>query len=110
MTNCVLSVTRRELKQWFGVPNVMIFLCSDCLKHLTSSKLFKNHSTMSKEDYTELPTIVQTLNYHCQDHDEKLDSFCPVHNTSVFNVLIWKSSYDVTLFMCQSLLQYFAEF
>jgi hypothetical protein len=49
-------------------------------KHHKSSKLFKAHSTMSLEDYKELPTVVQTLNYHCVDHDEKFDSFCPVHN------------------------------
>jgi hypothetical protein len=35
---------------------------------------------MSLEDYNELPVVVQTLNYHCADHDEKFDSFCPVHN------------------------------
>ena len=57
------------------------FLCSDCLKHHKSSKLFNAHSTMSLEDYKELPTVVQTLNYHCADHDEKFDSFCPVHNS-----------------------------
>jgi predicted transcriptional regulator len=56
------------------------FLCSDCLKHHQSSKASKVHSTMSLEDYKKLPTVVQTLNYHCSDHYEKLDSFCPVHN------------------------------
>ena len=56
------------------------FLCFDCLKHHNFSKLFKNHSTMSLEDYNELPAVVQTLNYHCADHDEQFDSFCPVHN------------------------------
>jgi hypothetical protein len=56
------------------------FLCSGCLKQHKSSKLFKNHSTISLEDYNELPTVVQTLSYHCEDHDEKFDSFCPVHN------------------------------
>ena len=35
---------------------------------------------MSLEEYNELPVVVQTLNYHCADHDEKFDSFCPVHN------------------------------
>jgi hypothetical protein len=35
---------------------------------------------MSLEDYKKLPTVFQTLNYHCVDHDEKFDSFCPVHN------------------------------
>lgn len=58
-----------------------IVLCSDCLKHNKSSKLSRNHLTMSLEDYKELPTVVQTLNYHCEDHDEKLDLFCPVHNS-----------------------------
>ena len=56
------------------------FLCSDCLKHHKSSRLFKNHSTMSLEDYSELPAVVQTLNFHCADHDEKFDLFCPVHS------------------------------
>ena len=56
------------------------FLCSDCLKHHKSTKLSRNHLTISLEDYNELPPVVQTLNYHCEDHDEKLDSFCPVHN------------------------------
>ena len=35
---------------------------------------------MSLEDNKELPTVVQTLNYHCEDYDEKLDVFCPVHS------------------------------
>ena len=35
---------------------------------------------MSLEDYSELPDVVQTLNFHCEDHDEKLDLFCPVHS------------------------------
>jgi hypothetical protein len=59
------------------------FLCSDCLKHHKSSRLFKNHSTMSLEDYSELPAVVQTLNFHCADHDEKFDLFCPVHSVHV---------------------------
>ena len=56
------------------------YLCSDCLKQHKSSKLFTNHSIMSLEDYNALPTVVQTIKYHCEDHDEKLDSFCPLHN------------------------------
>jgi hypothetical protein len=57
------------------------FLCFDCLKHHNFSQLFKNHSTMSLEDYNELPAVVQTLNYHCANHDEQFDSFCRVHNS-----------------------------
>ena len=56
------------------------FLCSDCLKQHKSSKLYKTHTTISLEDYKELPTVVQALNYHCEDHDEKFDLFYPVHN------------------------------
>ena len=55
-------------------------LFSDCLRQHKSSKLFKTHTTISLEDYNELPTVVQALNYHCEDHDEKLDLLCPVHN------------------------------
>ena len=58
------------------------FLRPDCLKQHKSSKLFKNHSTMSLEDYNKLPTVAQTLSYHCEDHDEKFDSLCSVHNRS----------------------------
>ena len=61
-------------------PECDDFLCSECMKHHKSSKLSRNHSTMSLENYKELPSVVQTLNYHCEDHDEKLDLFCPVHN------------------------------
>ena len=61
-------------------PECDDFLCSDCLKHHKSYKTSKNHSAMLLEDYKELPTVVQTLNYRCEDHDEKLDSFCPLHN------------------------------
>ena len=56
------------------------FLCSDCLKHHKSSKLFKNHSTMSLEEYKELPTVVQAMNRHCEDHDEAHQMYCPVHD------------------------------
>jgi hypothetical protein len=56
------------------------FDCDDCLKQHKSSKLFKTHPTISLEDYKELLTVVQALNYHCEHHDEKLDLFCPVHS------------------------------
>ena len=61
-------------------PECNDFLCSDCLKHHKSYKTSKNHSTMSLEDYKELPTVVQTLKYHCEDHDEPNQMYCPVHN------------------------------
>ena len=56
------------------------FLCSDCLKQHKSSKLFKAHTTMSLEDYKELPTVAQAMKYHCEDHDEPYQMYCPVHN------------------------------
>jgi hypothetical protein len=68
------------VKAMVWCPECDDFLCSDCLKHHKSSKLSRHHLTMSLEDYNELPAVVQTLNYHCEDHDEKLDSFCPVHS------------------------------
>jgi archaellum component FlaC len=73
-------VTLHQLEQWIGVPNVMICLCSDCLKYHTSSKNFKNHSTMSLEDYKELPTAVQAMKHHCEDHNELHHMYCPVHH------------------------------
>jgi hypothetical protein len=56
------------------------FLCSDCLKQHKSSKLFKAHTTMSLEDYKKLPTVAQAMKYHCEDHDEPYQMYCPVHN------------------------------
>jgi hypothetical protein len=44
---------------------------------------------MSLEDYKELPTVVQTLNYHCEDYDEKLDLFCPASLSNLF----WTTRY-----------------
>ena len=69
-----------QVKAMVWCPECDDFLCSDCLKHHKSSKLSRHHLTMSLEDYNELPAVVQTLNYHCEDHDEKLDLFCPVHS------------------------------
>ena len=63
---------------WCAECNV--FLCSNCLKQHKSSKLFKNHSAMSLEDYKELPTVVQAMRYQCEDHDEPQQMYCPVHN------------------------------
>ena len=68
------------VKAMVWCPECDDFLCSDCLRHHKSSKLSRHHLTMSLEDYNELPAIVQTLNYHCEDHDEKLDLFCPIHS------------------------------
>ena len=68
------------VKAMVWCPECDDFWCSDCLKHHKSSKLSRHHLTMSLEDYYDLPAVVQTLNYHCEDHDEKLDSFCPVHS------------------------------
>ena len=61
-------------------PECDDFLCSDCLKHHKSSKTSKNHSTVTLENYKELPTVVQTLKYQCEDHDEPNQMYCPVHN------------------------------
>ena len=68
------------VKAMVWCPECADFLCSDCLRHHKSSKLSRHHLTMSLEDYNELPAIVQTLKYHCEDHDEKLDLFCPIHS------------------------------
>jgi hypothetical protein len=69
-----------SIKAMGWCPECNDFLCSDCLKHHKSYKTSKNHSTMSLEDYKELPTVVQTLKYHCEDHDEPNQMYCPVHN------------------------------
>ena len=35
---------------------------------------------MSLEEYKELPTVVQAMNRHCEDHDEAHHMYCPVHD------------------------------
>jgi hypothetical protein len=35
---------------------------------------------MSLKDYKELPTVVQAMKHHCEDHDEPHHMYCPVHN------------------------------
>ena len=37
---------------------------------------------MPLEDYKELPTVVQAMKHHCEDHDELNHMYCPVHNRS----------------------------
>ena len=55
-------------------------LCSDCLKHHKSFKLFRNHLTTALEEYRALPTFVQAMKHHCEDHDEPHHMYCPVDN------------------------------
>ncbi|CAG2230093.1 unnamed protein product [Mytilus edulis] len=56
-----------------------VLFCGDCKKTHTKSHLSKNHKTMSVDDYQKLPTFMQEISSHCQDHKKKFELYCSFH-------------------------------
>ncbi|CAC5391102.1 unnamed protein product [Mytilus coruscus] len=56
-----------------------VFFCGDCEKPHRSSRLYKNHKTMSVKDYQKLPTIIQNISSQCKDHKKQFELYCSFH-------------------------------
>ncbi|VDI48093.1 Hypothetical predicted protein [Mytilus galloprovincialis] len=56
-----------------------VFLCGDCEKPHSKSRLSRNHKTMSAEDYQKLPTFIQEISSKCRDHKKKFELYCSYH-------------------------------
>ncbi|XP_063426840.1 uncharacterized protein LOC134710415 [Mytilus trossulus] len=56
-----------------------VFFCGDCEKPHSKSRLYKNHKTMSAEDYKKLPTFMQAISNQCRDHKERFELYCTYH-------------------------------
>ncbi|XP_071161848.1 uncharacterized protein [Mytilus edulis] len=56
-----------------------VFLCRDCEKPHSKSRLSKNHKTMSAKDYQKLPTFMQEISSQCRDHKKKFELYCSFH-------------------------------
>lgn len=55
-------------------------ICKDCEPRHQTQKATKNHKTISVEDYQELPTSIMNIKLECEDHYQKLEFYCSIHN------------------------------
>ncbi|XP_071123538.1 uncharacterized protein [Mytilus edulis] len=58
-------------------------LCQDCSGHHSLSKLSRNHSVVPIAENKKLPSFVENIKLHCDEHDEKYLLFCKEHNECV---------------------------
>ncbi|CAC5374089.1 unnamed protein product [Mytilus coruscus] len=56
------------------------FFCGDCEKPHRKTRLYKNHKTMSVEDYQKLPAFMQERSSQCRDHNKKFELYCSFHS------------------------------
>ncbi|VDI72070.1 Hypothetical predicted protein [Mytilus galloprovincialis] len=56
-----------------------VFFCGDCEKPHSTSRLSKNHKTMSADDYQKLPTFMQEISSQCRDHKKMFELYCSFH-------------------------------
>lgn len=56
------------------------YLCLDCRRPHSVSRLSKRHTTVSIDEYKKLPSYIRSIKHICEEHDEHFDSFCPTHN------------------------------
>ncbi|XP_063438837.1 uncharacterized protein LOC134719812 [Mytilus trossulus] len=56
-----------------------VLFCKDCAKLHSKSRLYKNHKTMSSEDYHKLPSCMQEISSQCKDHEKKFELYCSFH-------------------------------
>ncbi|CAC5401078.1 unnamed protein product [Mytilus coruscus] len=56
-------------------------LCADCYTHHTHSKTSRKHGIITIDDYEKLPAFIREKRHYCNEHDEKYEYFCSVHNT-----------------------------
>ncbi|XP_071123535.1 uncharacterized protein [Mytilus edulis] len=55
-------------------------LCQDCIEHHSFSKSSRNHKTVLIDEYHKLPSFIANIKLHCDEHGEKYQLFCKVHN------------------------------
>ncbi|VDI49871.1 Hypothetical predicted protein [Mytilus galloprovincialis] len=56
-----------------------VLFCGNCEKSHCKSRLSKNHTIMSAEDYHKLPTFMQKISCQCRDHKKKFELYCSFH-------------------------------
>ncbi|XP_063405894.1 tripartite motif-containing protein 2-like [Mytilus trossulus] len=56
-----------------------VFLCVECEKHHKGTRSSKDHTTISAENYHELPSFIKETSNICKIHDRKLELYCSVH-------------------------------
>lgn len=66
--------------QW--CPECDEFLCLPCTNHHKSAKISKDHKTVNIKTATELKPIILGIKTKCEIHNERLEFFCPRHDTA----------------------------
>ncbi|XP_063436286.1 uncharacterized protein LOC134717723 [Mytilus trossulus] len=77
------------------------YLCSDCRRPHSVSKLSKRHTSVAIDEYRAFPAYIRSIKHVCMEHDEQFDSFCRTHNVTCCRKCIFlehKSCTDVSLF------------
>ena len=54
-------------------------LCIDCTEHHSLSKGTRNHNTMPISEYQKLPSYVLDVKEFCQEHKDRFQFYCEVH-------------------------------
>ncbi|CAG2197231.1 unnamed protein product [Mytilus edulis] len=51
------------------------YLCSDCRRPHSVSKLSKRHTSVAIDEYRTIPAYIRSIKHVCMEHDEQFDSF-----------------------------------
>ncbi|CAC5358234.1 unnamed protein product [Mytilus coruscus] len=55
-------------------------ICEECEQRHRIQKATKYHKTIKIEDYQELPIYIANIKLECEDHNQKLDFYCSIHD------------------------------
>ncbi|CAC5388346.1 unnamed protein product [Mytilus coruscus] len=58
-------------------------LCQECREHHSLSKASRNHTVFPIGENRTLPSFIENIKLHCDEHDEKYLLFCKEHNECV---------------------------
>ena len=63
-------------------------LCVDCTGHHSLSNASRNHSTIPISEYQKLPSFVLEIREFCNEHNERLQSYCKEHGCPCCRICI----------------------
>ena len=63
-------------------------LCTDCTQHHSYSNAARNHSTIPISEYQKWPAFVLEIREFCNEHNERLQSYCKAHSCPCCRICI----------------------
>ena len=66
-------------------------LCTECIKHHSSVKLSRSHTTILIAEYQKLPSYVLEFKEYCNEHNEKFSLYCKEHECPCCGICILKN-------------------